>query len=333
MLWLFQRIHTLRQFGCFLDSGSPSMARHGTLRLADGVVNYVFHSPAMARKRVGTPVVLLGGTAQTINSLCGHHAPLAAGGGGGLLQYELRGQGRTTSLPLADCSLARHAADFQDILRQRPDFACPSTGRVDLVGFSFGGRVALAIAAEAPQLVRRVVATGVPADRGALGRTVLRAWRSALERGDLEGFMWQSMAEGFDSAFLSRHESKLEAWVRSAVAANRAEAVLALVCQTHTDDERSAWHSRALARRAAAAGTGEGDALFLVGGADRLAPPAECAALAAEGGWACQVIPGAGHSVPIEQPRLWRDAVVSYLQAPEQPDLDSTTLFELRTDS
>jgi len=74
-------------------------------------------------------------------------------------------------------------------------------------------------------------------------------------RTDELSVLWQSMAEGFDSAFLARHESKLEAWVRSAVAANRAEAVLALVSQTHTDDDHSASHSRALARRAAAAGT------------------------------------------------------------------------------
>ena len=288
----------------------------GRLALADGIVKYVFQSPARGSARgLGPPVVLLGGTAQTIQSLSGHHAPLADANRSGLLQYEMRGQGRTTSLPLTDCSLERHVHDFRDIVRARPDFVCPHTGQVDLVGFSFGGRVALAIAAEAPKLVRRVVVTGVPADRGATARVILRSWRSALERGDLQGFLWQSMADGFADPFLRKHERKLDAWVESAAAANRAEAILALIAQSHTDDAGSEWHSRSLARRAAHRGLEPGDALCIVGAADRLAPPVECAALAAEGGWSCRVIPRAAHSVPIEQPRLWREAVVAHLSA------------------
>ena len=88
-------------------------ARRGTLALArGGAVHYLFHPPA--RKHSQNPVVILfGGTAQTINSLVGHHEPLAASGG--LLQYELRGQGRTTTLPLQDCSLEQHVRDFDEV--------------------------------------------------------------------------------------------------------------------------------------------------------------------------------------------------------------------------
>ena len=37
--------------------------------------------------------------------------------------------------------------------------------KVDVVGFSFGGRLALALAAHLPHRVRRVSVTGVPYDR------------------------------------------------------------------------------------------------------------------------------------------------------------------------
>jgi len=121
-------------------------------------------------------VVLFGGTAQTINSLVGHHGPLSSGAE--LLQYELRGQGTTTTLPLDDCSLERHVQDFEEVVGE----LFPGDSVFDLCGFSFGGRVALAIAAELPARVRRVVVTGVPADRGAQGRVILKNWQRSLLR-------------------------------------------------------------------------------------------------------------------------------------------------------
>ena len=86
----------------------------GRITLANGVVKYIFRPPARAQAARGPPVVLLGGTAQTIKSLFGHHAPLADANQSGLLQYEMRGQGRATSLSLIDCSLERHTRDFRE---------------------------------------------------------------------------------------------------------------------------------------------------------------------------------------------------------------------------
>ena len=51
--------------------------------------------------------------------------------------------------------------------------------------------------------------------------------------------------------FLTRHQSKLADWVKSAANANRAEAIYALVSQSHTDDVQDPWHPVALARQAA----------------------------------------------------------------------------------
>ena len=103
-----------------------------------------------------------------------------------------------------------------------------------------------------PERVRRLSVTGVPADRGATGRVILRAWNSSLQAGDLEGFLWQSLSDGHSPEFLTRHESKLVGWVKSAAKANRAEAIHALVSQSHTDDVHDPWHPVSLARQAAA---------------------------------------------------------------------------------
>ena len=242
-----------------------------------------------------------------------------------MLQYELRGQGITTTLPLDDCSLKRHVEDFEEVVRE----LFPENSVFDLCGFSFGGRVSLAIAAEIPARVRRIVATGVPAHRGAEGQKILKKWQTSLDIGDLETFMWQSMSDGFGEKFLARHERRLDSWVQSAVGGNRAEAIAALVRHTHTDDLSSPWHTVNLARRAAERGLAEGQALFLVGESDRIAPPSQCVTLAKDNGWTCTIIPDAGHTVPIEQPRLWRNAVVEHFGRDDK--IDTCSLYTSST--
>ena len=293
-------------------AAAASTVRRGMLRLASGQVHYVWHPPPLlpsAAAPLPPPVVLFGGTAQTINSLMGHHGPLAKRGGG-LFQYELRGQGTATTLSLDDCSLARHVEDLSAVLDAAADEGMVLGPTVDLVGFSFGARVALAAAAELPSQVRRLVVTGVPADRGATGRVILRAWLSALERDDLNGFLWQSMSDGHSAAFLRRHERKLAGWVSSAASQNRVEAILGLVRDSHVDD--GPWHTVSLAQKAAVSLLPD-DVLFIAGEQDRLAPPEQVAALAQVGGWRVETVPGCGHAVPVEQPRLWRQLVLEHL--------------------
>ena len=308
---------------------SKLLTRRGLLPITDGVVNYLFQTPKQHHRSpppststptstpttsTTHPIVLIGGTAQTIHSLVGHHSTIANSTGKGLLQYELRGQGRTTTLPLDDCSLERHVEDFRQIIESSDDFVVSKEdGKVDLVGFSFGGRVALAIAAELPHRVRKIVCTGVPADRGATGRIILRNWLETLSRGDLESFLWQTMVDGHHPNFLTRHERRIEGWVLAAAEANRAEAIAGLVGQTHTDNVEDPWHTVSLARRAREGGLLPSNGLFLVGEVDRIASPKECRLLAEVGGWDCRVIGGAGHSVPIEKPREWREAVGGFL--------------------
>ena len=55
--------------------------------------------------------------------------------------------------------------------------------------------MAMGVASELPGLVRRLVLTGVPADRDARGRLIIRSWKASLEKGHLEAFAWNSMLQ------------------------------------------------------------------------------------------------------------------------------------------
>jgi len=247
------------------------------------------------------PLVILGGMTQTLSSWGGQLRPLAADRQ--VLVYEARGQGQT-ELDLADVSPPRHIEDFAALLAA---LALPTP--VDLCGFSFGGRIALAIAAARPELVRRLVITGVSAGRGALGRVIVRAWRAALATGDLEALAWLSLADTLGPAYLDRNEHMLAAMVQAVITRNRYDGVRALFEQTLGDDPRGPYHPTTLAPQIRC------PTLLIAGELDRLAPAAELAALAAlfAGPVEHHIVPGVGHTAPIEAAEVWRAHVQKFL--------------------
>jgi pimeloyl-ACP methyl ester carboxylesterase len=247
------------------------------------------------------PLVILGGMTQTLSSWGGQLRPLAADRQ--VLVYEARGQGQT-ELDLADVSPPRHIEDFAALLAA---LGLPTP--VDLCGFSFGGRIALAIAAARPELVRRLVITGVSAGRGALGRVIVRAWRAALATGDLEALAWLSLADTLGPAYLDRNEHMLAAMVQAVITRNRYDGVRALFEQTLGDDPRGPYHPTTLAPQIRC------PTLLIAGELDRLAPAAELAALAAlfAGPVEHHIVPGVGHTAPIEAAEAWRAHVQKFL--------------------
>ncbi len=210
----------------------------------------------------------------------------------------------------------RHAEDFAGLLHELRARGVLSSGKVDLVGFSFGARVAASIAAHCPDLVHRVVLTGIPADRGPLGRTILKAWLATLGTGNLEAFVWQSIVDGHSESFLRQHESRLEGWVASAIRQNRCDAIHALVQNTHFDDPAHPQHTTSLVRKARENGV---EGLLIGASLDRLAPAEEVQRLAEVARWPCEIIDGAGHSVPIEKPQHWRGVVGHFLDFEIEP--------------
>jgi len=255
-------------------------------------------------------LVILGGMTQTLASWGGQVRPLAATRD--VVVYEARGQGHS-ELAITDVSPPRHVEDFAALLE-----SLAIAGPVDLCGFSFGGRVALAIAATRPELVRRLVITGVSAGRGALGRVIVRAWRAALATGDLEALAWLSLADTLGPTYLDRNEHMLAGMVQATMSRNHYAGIRALFEQTLGDDPASPYQPyqpTTLAPKIAC------PTLLLAGAHDRLAPAAELAALAAlfAGPVTHHVVPDVGHTVAIEAPDLWRAHVLEFLSDRSDP--------------
>lgn len=245
------------------------------------------------------PLLLLGGMTQTVHSWGAQLRPLARSRE--VVAWEARGQG-TTELATDDCSPARHVADFVALVA-----ALGVRTPVDLCGFSFGGRVCLGIAARHPELVRRVVLSGVALDRGIVGRLIVQGWIATLATGNLEALARVSLPDILGPTWLEHNEGLIEAIVRTTVERNSHAGVEALFEQTLALPADSPWRVEALAdelRR---------PALLLGGALDRLAPPREVAALAARIGARHHVLPDAGHTVPIEAAEAWREHVEAFL--------------------
>lgn len=261
-----------------------------------GRIRYDLRRPDAPTDR--TPVVLLGGMTQTISSWGGQLRPLSATRV--VVAYEARGQGET-ELSLHDVSFPQHARDFVALL-DALDLRQP----VDVCGFSFGGRTALAIAAAFPERVRRLVVTGVGLQRSVIGKLIVDGWVAVLQTGSLEGLARVSLPDIVGEAFLTEHADMVEPMVRAVVQRNSFEGVQALLTQTLDGDDPSQSPPQLVSRITC-------PALVVSGAQDRLAAPDQAAALASALGAKHHLVDNVGHTVPIEAAIAWRQLVLDFL--------------------
>jgi pimeloyl-ACP methyl ester carboxylesterase len=254
------------------------------------------------------PLIVLGGMTQTLSSWSSQTRGLAVARE--VVVYEARGQGQS-ALSLDDVRPPIHVADFINLLG-----ALEIAGPVDLCGFSFGGRVALAIAAAHPERIRRLVITGVSAGRGVIGRLIVRSWKEALRTGDLEALAWVSLTDILGPSYLERYGHLVEPMIKATVQRNTYAGIKALFDAALDDGHSSPYAPLTLAPQIAA------PTLLIAGELDRLAPPTDLDALADAFPTRARtrVVAGVGHTVAIEAAAPWRAAVLDFLDGAEVGD-------------
>lgn len=283
------------------------------------------------------PLVILGGMAQSIASW-ELHLPYFAKDRSVII-YECLGQGPhppeeicsdLDSSYYADVSLKQQGLDFWSVVDEA--FFTPGSyyhdsndgvldkAQVDVVGFSFGGRVAMAAALSQPNRIRKLHLTGVGAERDEYANVILSSWKDMLlqnENNDadssgLRAFAWSIILATYSEQFLgSVGSARVQTWVDSVCQFNTQRGLSAILMQTHGGEEGQ-WTPASMAEQTK--GSIESYRL-VVGSKDKMASTHQVQRLdqLLGGNDSYRVIENCGHAIPFEAMRLWREDVIKYL--------------------
>ena len=243
------------------------------------------------------PLVLLGGTAQTIDTFTPHINQIAKSRR--LIIPELRGQGRTTLDP-SHCTIEQLVKDLSNILNNL------GVQDIHLGGFSFGGRVALAYAAHNQQRVKRLAVTAIPLTRPTLGKIILDSWMDGLGRGNMRECAWSFIINGYSTEFLEKNAERLSLYVDMVTNSNDPNKVFNLIKQSGKAFEGE-FSIPDCARKIKC------PTLVISASQDRIAGLQSVKRLAQVIEESEYVEMNTGHLAPFEDPILWRKHLLEFM--------------------
>lgn len=213
-----------------------------------------------------------------------------------VISYDCRGQGRS-DLGATPLDINVHIEDALALLDHL------GIDKVHPVGFSHGARLALRMAAYHPDRVNRLVLTGLGADDGLFRRTLVRVWREVLRLGGVEALAWCSLTDILSQGFLELHADQIDVMIRTTVQRNSTEGLEAMLdglmaYPPSLDDARMVSAPTLLC-------TADKDPLAGEQAAQRLASMLQNVRHVE--------FVNCGHTIPIEQPRRWREEVRGFL--------------------
>ena len=202
------------------------------------------------------PLILIGGTAQSIASWEIHIPYISPSNDRLIIVYECLGQGPKCT-DIRDVSLRRQAEVLYQVLQkllfEKPNESTPI--QIDIAGFSLGGRVALAYASiygiDSLIITRKLHLTGVGSSlqstTGHYGNLILQHWINTLRNSDnLTPFAWAVLMHTYSPSFLTKNMDRIQKWIEFIVQENSRDGIIALLEQTHGID---GWRVNDLAER------------------------------------------------------------------------------------
>jgi len=213
------------------------------------------------------------------------------------LVHDAAGQGKSDPAP-AGHRPAGHATDFLHL--------CDALGieKLDLVGFSFGARIALRTALAAPDRVRRMILVGCAHRETAVRRWIVQGWLDALEKGGVELLFQIVTPQIVGDAWLAKHERHRANMLRAFASRNTAAGMRRLLLDTLlpggdlVDELRALRHPTLVVR-------GDGDVVV------SRALSEELVALLPDARYV--ECPDSGHTVAIEQPDWFASRLREFL--------------------
>jgi 3-oxoadipate enol-lactonase len=212
-----------------------------------------------------------------------------------LLCYDARGQGQS-DLGNKPISLKLHVSDLKDLLEYL------AVDKAHLVGISHGAWVALAFSAEFPAMVDHLVLCSLSAKTNDRSRTIVRSWLEILRLSGLKAMAWAALPTVFGNDFLNQHQKILDKIVDAVVFRNSRRSMIAQL--------------EAVLRYPAPDSMTENlnqPTLVISGAEDPIIDPADVRQLADLCNARHEELPGIGHSIPAEAPRIFEKMVLSFL--------------------
>ena len=213
----------------------------------------------------------------------------------GLLCYDARAQGQS-DLGILPISLKLHVSDLKDLLGYL------AIDKAHLVGISHGGWVALAFAAQFPDMVDHLVLCSLSAKTNDRAGTIVRSWLEILRLSGLEAMAWAALPTVFGNSFLNQHQKILDKIVDAVVLRNSRSSLIAQL--------------EAVLRYPSPGSMTENlnqPALVISGADDPIINPTDVRQLADLCNARHAELAGIGHSIPAEAPRIFEKLVLEFL--------------------
>lgn len=255
--------------------------------------------PPTGDPRAAPPVVFLNGLSQT--TVAWGLQAQAFRGRRSVLLHDAAGQGRSDPPPDVEGGHrpTGHARDLVELLDAL------GAGQVDAVGFSYGARIALRLALQAPDRVRRLVLVGCAHRDTVVRRWVVRSWIEALDVGGLEHAFRVVTPMVLGDAWLARNAADEPKMLRAFATRNSRDGVRRLLADTLLPGGEL---TRADLLRIVC------PALVVRGAEDLVVSDAVARELAgALPGARYAECPGVGHTVAIEAPEWFTARVAEFL--------------------
>ncbi|MGB5421011.1 MAG: alpha/beta hydrolase [Desulfobacterales bacterium] len=214
-----------------------------------------------------------------------------------ILLYDARAQGKSEIGP-SPLTLDIHVDDLLNLQMHI------GLEKSLLVGLSHGAHVALAMAAKNPAQVDGLVLCSMAAEPSARAGAALQSWGRILYANGLEAMAWAALPTIFGEAYLAENRRILDKMVIAVATRNRADALIAHL-DAMTRYPSPSLHGAHI-RQPTLVISGEQDPLVSPDGAARLA--ALCRGTHRQ-------LPQTGHTVPIEAPDLFNQALAAFFKA------------------
>ena len=238
-------------------------------------------------------LVFLNGTMQTALQWVPHARELKQHCN--VLIYDARSQGKS-DLSSARLGIDVHTTDLLGLMRRLEIKAA------NLVGLSHGAMIAMAMAGQYPDVVKRLVLCSIGGIQTTRLKTIIKSWCILLRHGSKEAFAWSAVPWVFGEAYLNRHWHVLDKWVHAIATRNHRDALI-----THMEAMLDYPFIGSLADKV------QSPSLLITGTDDALIPLESARQLAERLKAVHHELPGIGHTIPVEAPARLLSLIQSFM--------------------